>query len=858
MRNTLCIYKSKKNMFNKGILGINARNIHYVKKFNPKKLIKLANNKIKTKNFLWERGIPVAKNYWIISSRKELLNFDFSLLPTTDFVVKPNKWSKGKGIYIVKTIKKTPLSTPLQNIEHAKNIENIENKKDEKNKKNKNTNISPIWQKRKKIKNFFKKYDNDTHEYLYKTWWKILSEQEFKRMLVDTLDGKNSTGIIKDKIMIEEKLLPSQQFKTFCEWGLADIRIIVFNLVPVAAMIRIPTKKSEGKANLAKGGIALKIDIGTGRVSYERKSIKKHFPETYENFKKINLEYREEILNLSSKIQYFVNLWYLALDWVITESWPKLLEINARAGLDIQKITKVKLEEALKKISGLKIKTPEKWIEVAKALFSSKKSGIAKQKILYLSQNGEIHNTKQSFWNINIKPNINRKLNYAGQEIINKQEENKLWDIKIPENWIIRKNIKLLLDENLPKNEIQIWTNISQDYLIKPLHKTIKIHNIIENTYLEENEREALISIDENLHKIGKKLILGNILKPINYLDELDKFLSHNKKYNPVFEYRRPKDETIEKIQEELLIIQKTLNTEIKSEMKKLFSEKSEELLYRTNLIKAYKKQDFKNILFYNQKIYWDFNDNLLNLAKEKSFESESKKEILGKILSSTEIRKDIEDHLAKKGINNVDIIISSTNLARISIVKSTIPKIKILEGAKIRKKELQAVMAHEIDTHLTRFVNAQHTPWKILQDGTWFYLKDEEGLAVRNAEKIYQEIGYNKNTMHKNYFLTHEAQKYNFAKIFDLVQFLYNDNNMENIFRKTLRLKKGITNTNIVNKWAINFKEKIYLDGFHHIEKNYIYTSDDKILQKEKEELKNKIYKWKIKLTEVKYIKEK
>jgi hypothetical protein len=41
-------------------------------------------------------------------------------------------------------------------------------------------------------------------------------------------------------------------FKDFCEFGLADIRVIVFNLVPVATMIRVPTKNSGGKANLAQ------------------------------------------------------------------------------------------------------------------------------------------------------------------------------------------------------------------------------------------------------------------------------------------------------------------------------------------------------------------------------------------------------------------------------------------------------------------------------------------------------------------------------------------------------------------------------------------------------------------------------
>ncbi|HCY21111.1 TPA: hypothetical protein DIC40_04640 [Patescibacteria group bacterium] len=73
------------------MLGNNARNLLYIKKFNDKKAIRLANNKLETKNFLSERGIPFAKTYGIISNRNELYDFDFSYLPKKTFVIKPNQ-----------------------------------------------------------------------------------------------------------------------------------------------------------------------------------------------------------------------------------------------------------------------------------------------------------------------------------------------------------------------------------------------------------------------------------------------------------------------------------------------------------------------------------------------------------------------------------------------------------------------------------------------------------------------------------------------------------------------------------------------------------------------------------------------
>ena len=57
---------------NKGVLGINARNLLYIRPYNPKKAIKLADDKIKTKQFLAAREIPVPKLYSIIRDLTEL------------------------------------------------------------------------------------------------------------------------------------------------------------------------------------------------------------------------------------------------------------------------------------------------------------------------------------------------------------------------------------------------------------------------------------------------------------------------------------------------------------------------------------------------------------------------------------------------------------------------------------------------------------------------------------------------------------------------------------------------------------------------------------------------------------------
>ncbi len=818
-------------MLNHGVLGINARNLSYIKKFNWKKEIRLANDKLATKKFLSERWIPFAKTYEVIKDRKQLFDVDFSKLPAKDFVIKPNRWSKWKWIYVVKylwnkesTIKDGEVNS---HFEHDLSWE--------KSILAKNRFLTPSEMTRDSMKKFstrirklVDKFQNmPNFPYEYKIWNNIVSDNELRRYILDDLDGKNSMTNGNDKVIVEEKLVPWDTFKEFCKFWLADMRIIVFNLVPVWAMVRIPTEKSGGKANLAAGGIWAWIDIWTWvikSVYVNHKSYTNNFPEEYKHLKWIKIPYWDDILLWSSKIQYFVNLWYLALDWVITDDWPKLLEINARAWLELQNITWVKLAKTLDKISDLKIKYPEKWVEIAKTLFSQEDKEIFPQKILYLSQIGKlkIKSDEIKYYNeILVKVDINKSENYVSKDIY---EWIKSWNpddttLLLWDNDIVIKWIKFLLDKNLAENEVVLWNNITSNYLIKSVNKASEFHDIISTKNLQIQEKNRLHAIDDEISKIGKKLILSSILKPINYIEEWDKFLQNNWKYNPKFRYNRPEDEVLQATIKSLIVLQDELNKEkYNTNFTKLFLNKIEELLYRANLINAYKKKDYKNILLYNEKLYWKIDNKILQISKDKIFENGSGKTFdLWKVLSINEVKEKIEGYLSKKWIEWVDIIVSMAHLTRISVLFGKKPKIKISGHIPFKEKELDSILAHEIDTHLTRYINWSHTMRKIFKEWTWFYLADEEWFAIFN-EKKYLPNGYEKYTNYKMYFLISEARKYPFEKLVNLASFFYPTKDLERIFKTILKIKKWIEDTSIVNEWAVYFKEKVYLDWYMKI----------------------------------------
>ncbi len=237
--------------------------------------------------------------------------------------------------------------------------------------------------------------------------------------------------------------------------------------------------------------------------------------------------------------------------------------------------------------------------------------------------------------------------------------------------------------------------------------------------------------------------------------------------------------------------------------------------MFRANLIKAYKTKNYKNILLYNEKLFGKIDNKLLKLSKDKIFEwGPEDKSLLWKMLSIGEVKSAIEKHLNKKWIEWIDTIITSTTLSRMSISMWKNAKIKINRLVPFQELELESILAHEIDTHLVRYINWSRSGWKIFREWVWFHITDEEWLAIYNANKNLPSK-YEKLSIYKKYFLLREAQKYSFSKLVDLVKFLYPEKRIEWVFNTILRMKKWIMDTSVVNEWAVFMKEKVYLDGY-------------------------------------------
>ena len=323
------------------ILGINERNINYVRKYNPRSAREIADNKITTKNVLKEADIPTTKILAVIKNRKDLDAFDFNSV-SSSFVIKPVNGTEGSGIELIYN--------------------------------------------RDKKGNFILPY---AHK---------MSESEMRGHIVNILEGRYSHNYAPDHALIEERVKPHKKFRAYVYRGTPDVRIITFRTIPVMAMVRWPTRESEGKANASKGAVASGIDLATGTTTHsmqEKKNgkiyIVEYIAKTQLRYSGFKIPYWDKILGYSVKASQIAGLGFCAVDFLIDrELGPLVVELNARPGLRIQIANQDGLKWRLEQIKYLHAKSLAHAVRLGKDLFGGEVEeeieAIAGKKIISLIQ----------------------------------------------------------------------------------------------------------------------------------------------------------------------------------------------------------------------------------------------------------------------------------------------------------------------------------------------------------------------------------------------------------------------------------------------------------------------------------------
>jgi alpha-L-glutamate ligase-like protein len=307
-----------KKLAQAGVLSLNRRNADYTLWHNPRHLFPLVDDKLTTKSLAQQAGMAVPPLYGVIEIEHQVRELCTILKPYQDFVIKPAQGSGGDGIMVISGRRK---------------------------------------------------------ERYRKVNGQMITQEDLDHHVSNTLSGLYSLGGHQDKALIEYRVQFDPVFETISFQGVPDIRIIVFLGVPVMAMVRLPTRQSDGKANLHQGAIGAGINLRTGKTLsgvWQNEIVTEH-PDTEQPITDVLVPEWDKLLNLAARSYELTGLGYQGVDLVLDkDKGPLILELNARPGLNIQIANRAGLLKRLQLVEqqAPSLKTVEDRITFSKQHFA--------------------------------------------------------------------------------------------------------------------------------------------------------------------------------------------------------------------------------------------------------------------------------------------------------------------------------------------------------------------------------------------------------------------------------------------------------------------------------------------------------
>ncbi len=308
-----------KTLSQRGVLGLNRRNAGYTLWHNPRHLYPLVDDKLTTKRLAQQAGLAVPPLYGVIEIQRQVRELESLLMPYEDFVIKPSQGSGGDGILVITG----------------------------------------------RRKDRYRKVNGQ-----------LITQEDLNHHVSNMLSGLYSLGGHPDKAIIEYRVQFDPVFEPISYQGVPDIRIIVFFGVPVMAMVRLPTRLSDGKANLHQGAIGVGIDLASGQTlsGVWKNGIVTEHPDTERPVTGVHIPCWDTLLRQAAQCFELTGLGYQGVDLVLDHSrGPLILELNARPGLNIQIANNAGLLPRLQLIEKeiTNLKTLEDRLAYAKHQFSA-------------------------------------------------------------------------------------------------------------------------------------------------------------------------------------------------------------------------------------------------------------------------------------------------------------------------------------------------------------------------------------------------------------------------------------------------------------------------------------------------------
>jgi alpha-L-glutamate ligase-like protein/uncharacterized protein (TIGR02421 family) len=730
---------------NHGVLGINARNLNYLRPFNPRKAVAFADDKLKTKIFLETRGIPVPKLYAKVATRDELRSFDFDALPDS-CALKPNFGYGGEGILVLtKRIARGYKTASGREVTYEELFEHIE----------------------------------------------------------DILDGMYSLNHRRDTAFFEQLIIANSCFTPLNPAGLPDIRIIVHNLVPVMAMMRLPTEDSDGKANLHIGGIGLGIDVAKGVTTFAvQRNRRIHELPSGKSPSGFKIPHWDEMLLISARIQQMTNIGFLGVDLTIDEeSGPVLLEVNARAGLAVQMANLAPLGKRLERVEGLKVSSPEKGVRMAQDLFGEKverkeqKEKKDQKPVLGTREMIEILGGKKSLVVPAIlRPDHDRTVFEPALlkelQVLDalEEEEDGTYRVKFALGGKKLQTVVYALDLDEPGVRASLGKRDLSGFLVDPSREAKETIDVSVD----------LKRIDKQLADIDRKIQLLKHIRPENLEGERMK-VHRDPSHNPSFTYADlsfDPDELLDRLQ--------YLESD-RSPLGELLSKKREELMLKIHLLQA--RGDNERFSKVSQQLFGRPYPALVQEARSYLEGWKKGRSDEHSMLSAEEASSLFEEVLAKYGLREWSVKLKSSSISDVTIGRKSL---LVRQGSRFSRERIESLIAHEIETHVLTAENGSKQPYELLERGMAGYLETQEGLAIFNQNKVLSEGNEKRFWPALGVLAVHYGAEHSFSELRAFIRSLGFDDSRA--LRTCFKIKRGMGDTGKHGAFA---KELVYFRGW-------------------------------------------
>jgi alpha-L-glutamate ligase-like protein len=295
------LWDTWKKLAGLGVLGLNARNGRYIMQYNRRALYPLVDDKLRSKELALAAGMAVPELYAVVRTEHDAGELDKSLVDRDSFVIKPAHGSGGDGIVVVA------------------------------------------------------RRGHRHRDRFHLIGGAIMQMPDLRYHISNILSGQYSLGGNPDHVLVEYCVQHDAVFESISYLGVPDIRIIVFLGYPVMAMVRLPTRLSDGKANLHQGAVGAGINIATGLTTsgvLGNEVVDEH-PDTGNPISGLPVPHWRQMLELAARCYDVVGLGYMGVDIVLDRDLgPLILELNARPGLNIQIANRAGLQKRLAAVEG--------------------------------------------------------------------------------------------------------------------------------------------------------------------------------------------------------------------------------------------------------------------------------------------------------------------------------------------------------------------------------------------------------------------------------------------------------------------------------------------------------------------------